>query len=285
MAIGQRAKAYWSLVKSKQTFLLVVTGWAGFSSAKCPVTDWQTSVMTLSSLFLAVSGCTVFNMIYDRDIDAKMPRTSHRPLATGGIGIPNALLVASIMTGLGVGMAFTIDILFGWIILAGVFFNGVIYTVVLKRSSAYSIVYGGIAGGMPILAGRSLGIGSIDLLGILLALAVILWIPTHIMTFSIKYADDYQSAQIPTFPSTYGVDVTRKIIAWSTVLASVVMIIAAYLMEIQGNYLFCLVLFSLGLVGLATLTVVKRSSRLNYGLFKAASAYMLGSMLLLIFVV
>lgn len=279
----QQLKAYWTLIKSKQTYLLVITGWAGFSSAKCPVVGWETSLAILGSLFLAISGCTIFNMVYDRDIDMKMNRTSKRPLPTGDISLPNALLAASIISGLGVGWAFTIDTLFGWIILAGLFLDAVIYTVVLKRTTPYSIIYGGLSGGMPILAGRSLGLGEIDLIGILLALAIVFWIPTHIMTFSIKYADQYENAGVPTFPSTYGVDITRKIIAWSTVLASITMILVAYLLEMGGNYFMFLVLFSLGLIGLASLTVKKKSLKLNYGLFKAASLYMLGSMLLLIF--
>lgn len=284
MAVLKGFKAYLSLIKPKQTFLLVVTGWAGFSSAKCPIMGWETSLMVLGSLFLAISGCTIFNMVYDRDIDQKMERTAKRPLPAGEISIAHALLVASLMSGLGIAWAFTIDILYGWVVLAGLFLDAIIYTVLLKRKTAYSIIYGGLAGGMPILAGRTLGVGEIDLLGILLALAIVLWIPTHIMTFSIKYADEYENANIPTFPSTYGIDITRKVIAWSTVLASLAMIVSAYLVEVQGYYLICLILFSLGLVGLATLTVVRKSLKLNYRLFKAASVYMLGSMLIFILV-
>lgn len=285
MTAVQQIKVYWPLIKYKQTYLLVITGWAGFSSAKCPVVSWQASLMIIGSLFLVISGCTIFNMIYDRDIDTRMERTAMRPLPIGSISIPNALLAASITAGLGVGWAFTIGTLYGWILLAGLFLDAVIYTVVLKRTTPYSVIYGGLAGGMPILAGRSLGLGQVDLLGILLALAIVLWIPTHILTFSIKYSDQYQQAHIPTFLSTYGIDVTRKIIAWSTVLASTAMIGAAYLAEMKGCYFACLILFSLGLVGLAALSVVRRSLKLNYGLFKAASVYMLGSMLLYILVI
>jgi len=165
------------------------------------------------------------------------------------------------------------------------FLDAVIYTVTLKRYTPYSIIYGGLSGGMPILAGRSLGLGYIDVIGVLLALAIVFWIPTHIMTFSIKYADQYEKAGIPTFPSAYGVDTTRKVIAWSTVLASFAMITVAYLLELQGYYFMCLVLFSLALISLATITVFKKSLKLNFSLFKAASLYMLGSMLLLIFAV
>ncbi|MGD9679329.1 MAG: protoheme IX farnesyltransferase [Vulcanibacillus sp.] len=285
MGFFKLLKEYWILIKSKQTFLLVITGWAGFSSTRCPIVGWETSLAVFGSLFLAISGCTIFNMVYDRDIDSIMPRTIKRPLSTGTVSVPNAILVASIVTGLGVGWAFTIDALYGWIILAGLFLDAILYTVVLKRYTPYSIIWGGLSVGMPILAGRSLGLGYIDLIGVLLALAIVFWIPTHIMTFSIKYADQYEKAGIPTFPSAYGVDVTRKIIAGSTVLASFAMITAARLIEVQGYYLMFLILCSIGLVGLATVTVLGKSLKLNFSLFKAASLYMLGSMLLLIFAI
>jgi len=274
-------KAYWSLIKSKQTYLLVITGWAGFSSAQCPVVGWETTLALIGSLFLAVSGSTIFNMAFDRDIDAKMGRAQNRPLPTGLISLPNALLYASIVSALGIGWAFTLDPLYGWVVMAGLFFDAVIYTVVLKRKTPYSIIYGGISGGMPILAGRTLGVGSIDLIGILLAAAIVFWIPTHIMTFSIKYQDQYAAANVPTFPSVYGVETTRKIIAGSTILASLIMIVAAELIGMKGYYLIALVLGSIALVSLATLTVMKPSQKLNFRLFKAASIYMLGAMLLI----
>jgi protoheme IX farnesyltransferase len=67
---------FWSLIKSLQTGLLLLTGLAGYMSARCPVTTWQALLGLTGSLFLAVSGSTVLNMWYDRDIDAKMGRTA-----------------------------------------------------------------------------------------------------------------------------------------------------------------------------------------------------------------
>ena len=83
------------------------------------------------------------------------------------------------------------------------------YTVWLKRRTPYSIIIGGLAGGMPVLAGRVLATGQIDLVGVMLALGVLLWIPTHIMTFAMRHFDDYQAAHVPTFPAPYGFHATR----------------------------------------------------------------------------
>ncbi len=166
-------------------------------------------------------------------------------------------------------------------IFGGIFFDVILYTILLKRRTCWSVVWGGIAGGMPILAGRALGMGSVDGIGIMLALAVLLWIPTHILTFSMRYREDYAAAGIPTFPSTYGDQTTRAIIAFASVLAAVVMGGAAILIGVRQGSLHLLGILSGGLLVMAVLMLLKPSSRLNFHLFKYASVYMLASMLLL----
>jgi heme O synthase-like polyprenyltransferase len=110
---------------------------------------------------------------------------------------------------------------------------------------------------------------------------VLLWIPTHIMTFNIKYADDYARAGVPTFPSVYGVKATRLIITLSSVGAAIAVTFAAIGIGMSWGYLRLLVVLGAGLFALAAASMWRPSERLNHGLFKYASVYMLGSMLLL----
>ncbi len=277
-------KLYWPLIKSLQTGLLVITGVAGFMSTSCPITNWQTILAVTGSLFLAVSASTILNMWYDRDIDAKMERTKKRPLPSGKIAPREALIVGLLLSILGVGWAVAIDSLYGLIVFAGLFFDVIIYTVWLKRRTPWAIVWGGISGGMPVLAGRALGMGQIEWVGITLALAVLFWIPTHILTFSMRYREDYARASIPTFPSAYGDRVTQIIIAVSSVLAAVFMGVAAYGIGLTVGYLRLMAVLSTGLLILAIASAAKPSERTNFGLFKYASFYMLSAMLLLIFI-
>lgn len=280
-ALGQKKAAYWSLIKSKQSFLLLITGWAGFSSAKCPVTGWALMIAMLSSLLLAICGSTVLNMVIDRDIDKEMPRTAQRPLAKEELSLSQALVFGLILSLSGISWAFVLNPVYGVIVSAGLLIDVLIYSLWLKRRTAYSIIWGGFSGGMPILAGRMLGLGRIDLVGVLLALAILLWIPTHIMTFNMKYAEDYARAGVPTFPARYGVHTARLILAWSTVLASIDIVIVASLIGIRSYYVTALIVLGLSLVCLATVSVFRPSPKLNLSLFKAASTYMLGTMLLI----
>ena len=278
------AKRFWPLLKSLQTGLLLLTGLAGFMSSRCPVTNWQILLALTGSLFLAISGSTVLNMWYDRDIDAKMGRTAKRPLPSGAVSPQEALRLGLILSVGGVGWAVALDALYGLIVFAGLFFDVVVYTIWLKRRTPWSIIWGGISGGMPVLAGRALGMGQIEWVGVALALAVLFWIPTHIMTFSLRYREDYARAGVPTFPAVYGVQTTHIIIAVSSILAALMMSLSAYGIGLTIGYLRLIAVLSAGLLLLALRSATTSSEQLNFGLFKYASLYMLGTMLLFIFV-
>lgn len=279
--ILSKFRLYWPLTKSLQTGLLLSTGLAGFMSARCPVIHWYNFLELGLSLFLAIAGSTILNMWYDRDIDKVMNRTHHRPLAEGRLDSAEVLRLGLVLSILGVGLGVWMAPLYGLIVFAGLFFDVAIYTLWLKRRTCWSIVWGGISGGMPILAGRVFGLGQIDWIGILLAMAVLFWIPTHILTFSMRYFDDYQSAKIPTFPSTYGFAFTRLTIAISSVVAALSIASAGILIGVQWGFVRLLAVLSSGLFLLAAASVYRPTERVNFGLFKYASLYILSAMILL----
>jgi protoheme IX farnesyltransferase len=275
-----KLRIYWSMIKSPQAGLLLATGLAGYMSARCPLVHWIALLNLAGSLFLAISGSTILNMWYDRDIDSRMQRTHNRPLASGRVSPQEALILGLVLSLLGVAWAFLMQPLYGWIVFAGLFFDVVVYTMWLKRRTCWSILWGGISGGMPILAGRVLGMGGFDWIGILLCLSVLFWIPTHIMTFSMKYYQDYRAAGIPTFPSAYGFRATRTILGFSTAVAAIEILLAAWGIGMAWGYLRLMAVLSAGLLLFTAASLVRPSEKVNFGLFKYASIYMLGSMLL-----
>lgn len=281
-AITTRLRLYWQLVKSLQTGLLLVTGVAGFMSARCPWASWGALLGLSGSLLLAISGSTLLNMVYDRDIDAKMARTMQRPLPSGKLSAREALAVGLVMSGAGVGWALSLAPLYGAVVFAGLFFDVLVYTMWLKRRTPWSIVWGGVAGGMPALAGRAFGVGRIDEVGLLLALAVLFWIPTHIMTFGAKHARDYARSGVPVFANTHGQQITRVMVTLSTVAAVVVMLFTCWQIGLHVKSLHASLALGAVLVALTLTSLARPSSRLNFGVFKFASLYMLGSMVAII---
>ena len=281
-SLKYKIKLYWPLTKPLQSGLLLATGLAGYMSARCPIFSMGTLLGLAGSLFLAIAGSTVLNMWWDRDIDAKMGRTKKRPTSSGQVTEREVLRLGLILSILGVGWAVAIGASFGLIVFAGLFFDVVIYSMWLKRRTCWGIVWGGISGAMPILAGRALGLGSIDWIGLTLALGVLFWIPTHTLTFSMKFEKDYADACVPTFPSTYGLGVTRATIAISSVLAALMMVIAGYGIGMTWGFLRLLGVLSAGLLMLAVTVTFNPSERVNFSLFKYASIYMLAAMILVV---
>ena len=269
------------MLKSLQTTLLMMTGLAGYLSSHPDQVRMEELLALGASLFLAIGGSTVMNMWYDRDIDAIMTRTCTRPLAAQRIRPAQALRLGILLSVLGVGWSLLLSPLYGLVVFAGWFFDVVVYTLWLKRRSPWSIVWGGISGGMPVLAGRALATGQIDLVGILLTLAVLFWIPTHILTFSMRYHADYKAAHIPTFAAVFGFPATRGIIAISSVLSALAMGLSALLVGASAGGLAALAVLGTGLLILALTSVARPSDKLNFRLFKYASLYMLGAMILL----
>ena len=278
----QKVKLYLPLIKILQTLLLVLTGMTGFISAQGQVLDGHSIGGLFGSLFLAVSGSTILNMVYDQDIDAKMRRTIKRPLPAGQLETFEVLAAGIVASSIGLSWALALSPLFAGVIFLGLFTDVIIYTIWLKRRTPWSILWGGISGGMPILAGRVLAIGQIDLIGLLLTVSILLWIPTHIMTFNMKYMEDYRRAGVPTFPGVFGLRLTRWTIALSSIGAALALGIGSYALGLAGGYLQALAGLSIGILALAILSIVKPSEKINFGLFKMASLYMVGAMILLL---
>jgi len=278
--LKSKIRSYWSLIKSLQTGLLLSTGIAGYLSTHTHPT-LAVLLGVAGSLFLAISGSTILNMWYDRDIDTVMNRTHNRPLASGQVSQKEALRLGLVISAIGVVWAVSMSPLYGSVVSAGLFFDVIVYTIWLKRRTCWSIVWGGISGSMPILAGRVAALGRIDLIGVLLALAVLFWIPTHIMTFSMRYFEDYHAAHVPTFPSAYGFEATRAIIALAAIIAAGCFGVAGVMIGIQAGFLRLMVVLSAGLLLLSLATIFRPSEQLNFSLFKYASVYMLAAMILL----
>ncbi len=279
--LKSKIRLYWSLIKSLQTGLLLMTGLAGYLSAHA-VINWTVFLQIIPSLFLAISGSTILNMWWDRDIDSKMKRTHMRPTPSGNVTAKEVLILGILVSTVGISWAVLLNLSYGLVVFAGLFFDVFVYSIMLKRRTCWSIVWGGIAGAMPVLSGRVLAVGGIDAIGILLAAAILFWIPTHTLTFSLKFFEDYKAAGVPTFPSTYGIGSTRLAIAVSSIIAALAMSIASIWIGVAEGILALIIILSTVLLFLAATVVIRPSDQTNLRLYKYASIYMLCTMLLII---
>ncbi len=275
-----RVVDFWMLTKFRQTLLLVVTGCCAYIISKEQV-DYQGLLSVFLALYLSVSGCTVFNMLFDSDIDAKMERTSNRPLPRKAVSRREAVVFGFFLSALGLILAFSMSFIFGFMIVTGFFFDLVVYTLWLKRITPLSILWGGVSGGMPVIAGRVLATGQFDFICILFGLSILLWIPSHILTLVMCYAKDYKLAGIPLWPNIYGFGATRRMIGIATVLNAFVFIMLGALLNINIYMLAVLVLASTLVLFFVFYSMVNPLRRKDFVLFKAASVYMLLAFIIL----
>lgn len=227
-SLRRTISAYVALTKPRVIELLLVTTAPVMILAADGLPSIGLVLATLVGGALSAGSAGAFNMYIDRDIDRVMNRTKNRPLVTGEISDRAALVFAYTIGVVSIGwLALTTNWLAAALSLAAIVFYVVIYTLVLKRRTEQNIIWGGIAGCFPVLIGWSAVTGSLDWPPLVLFLVVFLWTPPHYWPLSMKYRDDYASADVPMLAvirdrATVGVQVV--LYAWATVAASLLLI-------------------------------------------------------------
>lgn len=179
------------LITTVPTMVVAADGWPG---------TWLV-VVTLIGGSLAAGGANAINMYIDRDIDALMERTRHRPLVTGLIAPRNALVFAVVLEIAAFAVLWAgANFLSACLALSATLFYVFVYSLWLKRTSKQNIVIGGAAGAVPVLVGWAAVTNSLAWTPWLLFLLIFLWTPPHFWALAIKHEDDYRSAGVPMLP-------------------------------------------------------------------------------------
>ena len=189
------------LVTTLPTMVLAADGWPG----------WWKVIVALVGGAVAAGSANAFNMYLDRDIDAVMNRTRERPLVTGEIRPRNALIFAFALGVVSVvWFALLANLVASALTLAAILLYVVFYTMILKRRTTQNIVWGGVAGCMPVVIGWSVVTGSLDWPALLLFLVVFFWTPPHYWPLSMKFTGDYQRAGVPMLGAVAGATTVAK---------------------------------------------------------------------------
>jgi len=180
------------LITTVPTMVLAENGWPS---------TWLV-ILTLIGGALAAGGANTMNMFVDRDIDALMERTRHRPLVTGLVK-PNEALVFAVVLEVAAFAVLWVSANFLSAVLAlsaTAFYIGV-YTLWLKRTSRQNIVIGGAAGAVPVLVGWAAVTNSLSVVPVVLFAVIFFWTPPHFWALALRYADDYRAANVPMLPA------------------------------------------------------------------------------------
>jgi protoheme IX farnesyltransferase len=185
------------------------------------------SLIGFIGIWLAAASAAAINQLLDSRIDAKMARTSWRPIVVGQITPARALAFALALGALSmILLVVFVNTITALLTFASLIGYAVIYTVFLKRATPQNIVIGGIAGAAPPLLGWSAVTGMRGdwdwAHALLLVLIIFVWTPPHFWALAIFRRDDYARALVPMLPVTHGVPYTRwQILIYTVLLVAV----------------------------------------------------------------
>ncbi|HMK82174.1 MAG TPA: heme o synthase, partial [Candidatus Bathyarchaeia archaeon] len=241
-----------------------------------------TFMVAFAAITASSAGCDTLTSYIDRDIDSVMKRTKHRPIPSGRIRANRALAWGLLLSGIGIVLAFSINLLSCLWICLGVLDNVVVYSLLLKRRSPTNIILGGISGGLPVMFGWSAVANNVTLLPILLAALVVLWIPGHIWSLAIFTREDYSRARVPMLPV-----VTKLKTALRCIVSTIVLMIPFSLwIFFEGDfgliYLGTALAFGVLVLYINVKLFLHPSDKLAYSAFKVSSPYLFALFLAMI---
>ena len=283
--VNETVRNYVEVTKPPIVLLLV------FTSLATMLIAWKHTVFPLTPTLLIIAtvaitaasaGCDTITSYVDRDIDAIMHRTQHRPIPSGRITPSRALAWGLFLAAVGLILALWINVLsFIWIAL-GVIDNVIIYSLYLKRRNPLNIVLGGVSGGLPVMFGWSAVTNNVELLPILLAALVVLWIPGHIWSLAIFTRADYKRAKVPMLPV-----VTKLSTALRCIVSTIVLMIPFSLwIYLEGGfgivYLAVAILFGVAILYVNLKLFLHPNDKMAYLAFKISSPYLFALFLAMI---
>lgn len=188
---------YITLTKPELTLLSVLTALGGYFLGADGNMSLSTIVHTLVGTMLVGGGAGALNQYIERDYDALMRRTEHRPLPAGRLVPSEVLLFGTLLSLVGVVELFAfVNLLTGLLALATLVSYLFLYTP-LKRVTPFSTVIGGVPGALPPMIGwaaarNAIGIEAWILFGILFC-----WQMPHFFSLAWMYRRDYERAGYP----------------------------------------------------------------------------------------
>jgi protoheme IX farnesyltransferase len=198
---ARSAFAVWSdLVKARLTFLVLLTTLAGFYAAVPGPVDWVLLVHTLLGTGLVACGAAALNQWWEREHDARMPRTEGRPLPAGEL-TPMAVLLSGGVLSVGglVYLALFVNLLTSLLGAITLLSYVLIYTP-LKRLTTLNTAIGAIPGALPPLMGWAAARDSVSREGWALFAILFFWQLPHFLAIAWLYREEYAKADYVMLP-------------------------------------------------------------------------------------
>jgi protoheme IX farnesyltransferase len=214
---------YIQLTKPRITWLILMSTGVGFFFGADRGWTWLVLLHTMLGTGLIASGTAALNQWWEREADARMPRTQKRPLPLRRISIQGALWF-----GIALSVAGFIELWLGANLLTAVLgaFTLATYLFVytpLKQVTPHSTTIGAIPGAMPPVMGYAAAHGALTAEAWALFAILFLWQFPHFYSIAWMYRDDYAKGGIKMLPvvDETGERTARQIFVYALLLVPV----------------------------------------------------------------
>ena len=227
-SLSRRVRAVVALTKPRVVSLIVFTAVIGMflaAPAERLLTAgfWLPVLAATVGIALVAGAAAAMNCLVEQKIDARMRRTSWRPLPRGELSSLETAVFAGAVGGFGLWiLVHYVNALTMWLTLATFVGYAIVYTVILKPLTPQNIVIGGASGAMPPVLGWAAVTGEVTTDALLLFLIIFAWTPPHFWSLALYRTEDYAKAGVPMLPVTHGSDYTRlQVLLYTLILFGV----------------------------------------------------------------
>lgn len=215
---------YWALTKPDINFLIAIVTLAGFYlglPAERHGFPFLLPTDTLLGTLLVSSGASSLNQFIERSFDARMRRTSRRPLAAGKLEPASALRFGLLLSFTGaVYLAVAVNVLASLLAVFTLVSYLFLYTP-LKRRTPWCTLAGAFPGAMPPLIGWAAASGNLSSEAWFLYAMLFLWQFPHFMAIAWMYRDDYARAEYLVLPRG---ERNVQLMSWQVILPSLALV-------------------------------------------------------------
>jgi protoheme IX farnesyltransferase len=175
----------------------------------------------ISGVFFLACGSGALNQYQERDIDAFMARTRHRPLPSKRLTPKHALSAALVLIASGLSLIFVLGLPVVVVLgcFAVIWYNAV-YTY-LKRITAFAVIPGSLIGAVPPYMGWVAGGGALsDLRLWALCFLFCVWQIPHFWLLLLNHGKDYEQAGLPSLTRLFSsAQIQRITLVWILAVA------------------------------------------------------------------
>ncbi|RVT78559.1 protoheme IX farnesyltransferase [Flavobacterium sufflavum] len=162
--------------------------------------QWSVLLMLCVGGYCMVGASNAFNQVIEKDLDALMDRTKNRPVPSGRMSSNMALVVASLLTLIGLSLLYMINpktAMFGAI---SIFLYTSVYTP-LKTLTSLSVFVGAFPGAIPFMLGWVAATGDFGIEAGTLFLIQFFWQFPHFWAIGWFLYEDYEKAGFFMLPT------------------------------------------------------------------------------------